>query len=103
MFRAKRALEETLLVNHKTMARWWEAVCSGDPERLVQVLLGRQRRRKLSSLIKPMSVSIGRRFKPLEGVITVGEPGTEPGDVGTLVEVSGRSSCGNYRPDSPKT
>ena len=50
-----------------------------------------------------MSVSIGRRFKPLEGVITVGEPGTEPGDVGTLVEVSGISSCGNYRPDSPKT
>ena len=47
-----KALEETLLVNHKTMARWGEAVCSGDPERLVQVLLGRQRRRKLSSLIE---------------------------------------------------
>ena len=28
---------------------------------------------------------------------------TEPGDVGTHVEVSGNSICGNYRPDSPKT
>jgi hypothetical protein len=47
-----KALEETLLVNHKTMARWGEAVCSGDPEKLTQVLLGRQSRRKLSSWIQ---------------------------------------------------
>lgn len=47
-----KALEETLLVNHKTMARWGDAVRSGDPEKLVQVLLGRQSRRKLSSWIE---------------------------------------------------
>ena len=47
-----KALEQTLRVNHKTMARWGDAVCSGDPERLVQVLLGRQSRRKLSSWIE---------------------------------------------------
>jgi hypothetical protein len=47
-----KALEETLLVNHKTMARWGDAVCRGDPEKLVQVLLGRQSRRKLSSWIE---------------------------------------------------
>jgi hypothetical protein len=47
-----KALEEVLLVNHKTMARWGEAVRSGDPEKLTQVLLGRQSRRKLSSWIE---------------------------------------------------
>jgi hypothetical protein len=47
-----KALEQTLRVNHKTMARWGDAVRSGDPEKLVQVLLGRQRRRKLSSWIE---------------------------------------------------
>jgi hypothetical protein len=69
-----KALEETLLVNHKTMARWGDAVCSGDPEKLVQVLLGRQSRRSSVLGLKPMSGSIGRRFK-LEGATTVGEPG----------------------------
>jgi hypothetical protein len=47
-----KALEETLQVNHKTMARWGEAVCSGDPEELIRVLLGRQSRRKLNSWIE---------------------------------------------------
>ena len=47
-----KALEEVLLVNHKTMRRWGDAVRSGDPEKLVQVLLGRQSRRKLSSWIE---------------------------------------------------
>jgi hypothetical protein len=47
-----KALEEVLLVNHKTMARWGEAVRSGDPEKLTQVLLGRQSRRKLTSWIE---------------------------------------------------
>ena len=47
-----KALEETLRVNHKTMARWGAAVCCGDPEKLVQALLGRQSRRKLSSWIE---------------------------------------------------
>jgi len=28
---------------------------------------------------------------------------TDPGDVGTHVQVSGNSNCDNYRPDSPKT
>src|SRR5216684_5099468 len=39
-----KALEETLEVNHKTLARWGEAVRSGDPEELTRVLLGRQSR-----------------------------------------------------------
>ena len=47
-----KALEETLRVNHKTMARWGDAVCSGDPEKLVQVRLGRPSRRKFSSWIE---------------------------------------------------
>jgi hypothetical protein len=47
-----KALEETLEVNHKTLARWGEAVRSGDPEELTRVLLGRQSRRKLTSWIE---------------------------------------------------
>jgi hypothetical protein len=47
-----KALEQALQVNHKTMARWGEAVRRGDPEELTRVLLGRQRRRKLSSWIQ---------------------------------------------------
>lgn len=47
-----KALEETLEVNRKTMARWGEAVRSGDAEELSQVLLGRQNRRKLSPWIQ---------------------------------------------------
>src|SRR5205814_4059422 len=34
-----KALEETFQVNHKTMARWGEAVRSGKPEELLGVLL----------------------------------------------------------------
>jgi hypothetical protein len=47
-----KALEETLGVSRKTMARWGKAVRSGDPEELNQVLLGRQNRRKLTPWIQ---------------------------------------------------
>jgi len=71
-----KALEQTLRVNHKTMARWgmrcavairrsWSKCCwaaSAD----ASSVLG----------LKPMSASIGRIFKPLAGATTVGEPGS---------------------------
>src|SRR5437667_6331687 len=47
-----KSLERTFQVDHKTMSRWGEAVCSGDAEELVQVLLGRQSRRKLLPAIE---------------------------------------------------
>lgn len=45
-------LAEVFRVDRKTMSRWGEALKSGEPERLLQVLAGRSARRKLTAEIE---------------------------------------------------
>ena len=45
-------LKEAFGADHKTMKSWGDALKSGDPERLIRVLAGRQARRKLTPEIR---------------------------------------------------